>query len=134
MVNIFRFIPYFYSSKFSYFSYSPSSFPFFQISIFPNLHFSKFAFFPIYIYPKNDDSVKEAPAYCRSFLDGLYKTNGGGGVANPLFGCFTTFCKGSLHKKKTEIYWSFTNMGVPPPPFRRIGNFRFFPRLFSFFF
>ena len=23
--------------------------------------------------------------------------------------------KGSLHKKKTEIYWSFTNMGVPPP-------------------
>ena len=21
-------------------------------------------------------------------------------------------------------------MGVPPPPFRRIGNFRFFPRLF----
>ena len=25
-------------------------------------------------------------------------------------------------------------MGVPPPPFRRIGNFRFFPRLFSCFF
>ena len=25
-------------------------------------------------------------------------------------------------------------MGVHPPPFRRIGNFRFFPRLFSFFF
>ena len=22
-------------------------------------------------YHKNDDSVKEAPAYCRSFLDGL---------------------------------------------------------------
>ena len=37
-------------------------------------------------------------------------------------------------RKKTEIYWSFTNMGVPPPPFRGIGNFRFFPRVFSSFF
>ena len=42
--------------------------------------------------------------------------------------------KGSLHKKKPEIYWSFTNRGVHPPPFRRIGNFRFFPPLFSVFF
>ena len=53
--------------------------------------------------------------------------------------CFCTilvskFPKGSLHKKKPEIYWSFANRGVHPPPFRRIGNFRFFPRLFSFFF
>ena len=30
---------------------------------------------------KNDDSVKEAPAYCQSFLDGLPK-------------CFVTFCNG----------------------------------------
>ena len=33
---------------------------------------------------KNNDSVKEAPAYCRSFLDGLYKTNEGGDGAKPL--------------------------------------------------
>ena len=25
------------------------------------------------IHIKNDDSVKEAPAFCRSFLDSLYK-------------------------------------------------------------
>ena len=30
------------------------------------------------------DFVKEAPAYCRSFLDGLYKTNEGGDGAKPL--------------------------------------------------
>ena len=41
--------------------------------------------------------------------------------------------KGSLQKKKPEIYWSFTNTGYPPPlpPLARIGNFRFFLRLFS---
>ena len=40
--------------------------------------------------------------------------------------------KGSLQKKKPEIYWSFTNPGYPPlPPLARIGNFRFFLWLFS---
>ena len=29
-------------------------------------------------YQKNDDYVKEAPAYCRSFLDGLHTVKGGG--------------------------------------------------------
>ena len=33
---------------------------------------------------KNDDSVKEAPAYCRSFLDGLTKLMGAGKGRNPL--------------------------------------------------
>ena len=33
---------------------------------------------------KNDDSVKEAPAYCRSFLDGLYNTKEVGDGAKPL--------------------------------------------------
>ena len=28
---------------------------------------------------------------------------------------FKTRLKGSLHKKKTEMYWSFANMGYPPP-------------------
>ena len=31
--------------------------------------------------------------------------------------------KGSLHKKKQEIYWSFTNMGATPPP---LGKFPVF--------
>ena len=40
--------------------------------------------------------------------------------------------KGSLQKKKPEIYWSFTNSGYSPlPPLARIGNFRFFLWLFS---
>ena len=42
--------------------------------------------------------------------------------------------KGSLQKKKTKIYWSFTNRGYSrprPPPLARIGNFSFFLRLFS---
>ena len=45
---------------------------------------------------KNDDSVKEAPAYCRSFLDGLYKANGVGEGQIPFFDvllCFVGFCK-----------------------------------------
>ena len=29
---------------------------------------------------------------------------------------YESWYKGSLHKKKPEIYWSFANMGVPPPP------------------
>ena len=47
-------------------------------------------------FKKNDDSVKEAPAYCRSFLDGLYKTNGVGEGQIPFFDvllCFVGFCK-----------------------------------------
>ena len=37
---------------------------------------------------KNDDSVKEAPAYCRSFLDSLYnckRVAGGGEVGDSIF-------------------------------------------------
>ena len=42
---------------------------------------------------KNDDSVKEAPAYRRGFLDGFYKTNEGGDGAKPILGRFTMFCR-----------------------------------------
>ena len=42
----------------------------------------------------------------------------------------TRSIKGSLQKKKPEIYWSFTKR-VSPPPIARIGKFPFFPRLFS---
>ena len=38
----------------------------------------------IQLKKKNDDSVKEAPAYCRSFLDGLYNTKEVGDGAKPL--------------------------------------------------
>ena len=39
---------------------------------------------------KNDDSVKEAPAYCRNFLDGLYTCKGGGQKSS--FCHFLMFC------------------------------------------
>ena len=38
-----------------------------------------------YMLKKNDDSVKEAPAYCRSFLDSLYNLKRGGEVGDSLF-------------------------------------------------
>ena len=44
---------------------------------------------------KNDDSVKEAPAYCRSFLDGLNKLKGR--PKTPYFNvlkCFVMICNG----------------------------------------
>ena len=43
---------------------------------------------------KNDDSVKEAPAYCQSFLDGLYNTKEVGDGAKPLLWRFTMFSRG----------------------------------------
>ena len=43
---------------------------------------------------KNDDSVKEAPAYCRSFLDGLNRLKGRPKTLYfNVLKCFVTFCK-----------------------------------------
>ena len=69
---------------------------------------------------KDDYSVKEAPAYCRSFFDGLHTWKGGGGQKESLFYHFKIFLVifGGQTYRPTD--WQ-TDLGIKGPS-RSIKN------------
>ena len=89
--------------------------------------------FMIDLYIRQSIKACESMAVCIRQSVMFYVAKQIESIENILFSFLSPFLhKGSLQKKKPEIYWSFTNTGYPPlPPLARIGNFRFFLRLFS---